>query len=115
MGVVTCTGLPSEGRAPSSSPERRAPTANTLGCELSSSCPGTASELLGRRLPRAQESSADRGPSSEGREEPACRELEGGNGPEMELRCRGGAGGSSVYMWLPLTQREEREAPSRWP
>lgn len=96
MGVATCTGLPSEGRAPSSSPERLAPTANTLACELSSSCPGTASEMLVRRLPLPQESSADRGPSSEGRDETLCRELDGGNGPEMELRCRGGPWGSSL-------------------
>ena len=94
MGVATCTGLPSEGQAPSSSPEQRAPTAST--CGLSSSCPGTASELPVRRLLLPQDSSAERGPSSEGREETVCRGPAGGNGPEMELRCRRGPWGSSL-------------------
>lgn len=96
MGVATCTGFPSGSRTPSSSPEWLAPGASTLAGVLSSSCPGTASELLVPWLPLPQESSADRGPSSEGREETLCRELEGGNGPEMELRCRGGPWGSSL-------------------
>lgn len=111
MGVATWTGFPSGGRAPSSSPEQPA----TLACALCSSCPVTASELLVPRLPLAQESSEDRDPSSEDRGGTLCKEPEGGKGPEMELRCRKRGWGSSLYTWLPLTQREDREAPSRWP
>lgn len=96
MGVATCTGFPSGSRAPSSSPEWLAPAASTLAGVLSGSSPGTASELLVPWLPLAQKSSADGGPSSEGREKTLCRELEGGNGPEMELRCRKGPWGSSL-------------------
>lgn len=86
MGVATWTGFPSGNRAPSSSPEQLAP----LACLLSSSCPGTASELLVPWLPLPQESSEDRDPSSEDRGGTLCKELEGGKGPEMELRCRKG-------------------------
>lgn len=90
MGVATWTGFPSGSRAPSSSPEQLAPGASTLACLLSSSCPGTASKLLVPWLPLPQESSEDRDPSSEDRGGTLCKELEGGKGPEMELRCRKG-------------------------
>lgn len=114
MGVATCTDLPSEGRAPSSSPEAAGPRGNTPACELSSSC---QARLRAAGAVAASSPGVVREPMTP-LGGPGRASVQGAGGWKaggMELRCRGGAEGSSLYMWLPLTHREEREAPSRWP